>query len=70
MYPRSKFQEILLEIRQEMAREADFDVDLFAEIVRTGVGPSDPRIHSLGDTTRPDQPSRGGRRRAASNDGR
>lgn len=47
MYPRSKFQEVLLEIRQEMAREADFDVDLFAEIVRTGVGPQDPMIHSL-----------------------
>lgn len=49
MYPRSKFQEVLLEIRQEMAREADFDVDLFAEIVRTGSGPRDARIHSLGD---------------------
>jgi hypothetical protein len=49
MYPRSKFQEVLLEIRQEMARDADFDVDLFAEIVRTGAGPRDARIHSLGD---------------------
>ena len=49
MYPRSKFQEVLLEIRQEMAREADFDVDLFAEIVRTGAGPRDARIHSLVD---------------------
>lgn len=49
MYPRSKFQEVLLEIRQEMAREADFDVDLFAEIVRTGSGPQDARIHSLTD---------------------
>lgn len=47
MYPRSKFQEVLLEIRQEMAREADFDVDLYAEIVRTGVGPRDPMIHKL-----------------------
>jgi len=62
MYPRSKFQEVLLEIRQEMAREADFDVDLFAEIVRTGVGPRDPRIHELEPETG-DQ-----RRRAASND--
>ncbi|MEO5859543.1 MAG: hypothetical protein ABIR33_11410 [Pyrinomonadaceae bacterium] len=49
MYPRSKFQEVLLEIRQEMARDADFDVDLFAEIVRTGAGPRDARIHSLSD---------------------
>lgn len=49
MYPRSKFQEVLLEIRQEMAREADFDVDLFAEIVRTGSGPRDAKIHSIAD---------------------
>ena len=53
MYPRSKFQEILLEIRQEMAREADFDVDLFAEIVRTGSGPSDIKMHSLTDSSIP-----------------
>lgn len=38
MYPRSKFQEILLAIREEMAREADFDVDLFVEMVRSGAG--------------------------------
>jgi hypothetical protein len=36
MYRRPKFLEVLIEIRQEMAREADYDVDLFAEIVRTG----------------------------------
>lgn len=55
MYPRSKFQEILLEIRQEMAREADFDVDLFAEIVRTGVGPRDPSRHSLSESPEEDR---------------
>lgn len=49
MYPRSKFQEVLLEIRQEMARDADFDVDLFAEIVRTGSGPRDPKTHAMTD---------------------
>jgi hypothetical protein len=65
MYPRSKFQEVLLEIRQEMAREADFDVDLYAEIVRTGAGPRDPRIHSLGDTS---QVRERKTRRSASND--
>ncbi|MBK8304048.1 MAG: hypothetical protein IPK98_11845 [Chloracidobacterium sp.] len=36
MYRRPKFLEILLEIRQEMALEADYDVDLFAERVRGG----------------------------------
>jgi len=35
MYRRPKFLEILLEIRREMAREADYDVDLFAEVVST-----------------------------------
>ena len=41
MYRRSKFLEILLEIRQEMALEADYDVDLFAEHIRAGVEPVD-----------------------------
>ena len=36
MYRRPKFLEVLLEIRQEMSREADYDVDLFAEMVRGG----------------------------------
>lgn len=36
IYRRPKFLEILLSIRQEMAREADYDVDLFAEMVRSG----------------------------------
>lgn len=36
MYRRAKFVEILHEIREEMAHEADYDVDLFAELARTG----------------------------------
>lgn len=36
MYRRPKFLEVLLEIRQEMSREADYDVDLFAEMTRSG----------------------------------
>ena len=36
MYRRPKFLEVLLEIRQEMSREADYDMDLFAEMVRSG----------------------------------
>jgi hypothetical protein len=38
MYRRPKFLEILHEIREEMSGEADYDVDLFAEIVRSGKG--------------------------------
>ena len=47
MYRRPKFLEILLEIRQEMAREADYDVDLFAEMVRSGNFSSDGRRFNL-----------------------
>jgi hypothetical protein len=47
MYRRPKFLEVLLEIRQEMAREADYDVDLFAELVRSGAPPESKKIHAL-----------------------
>lgn len=36
LYRRPKFLEVLHEIREEMSREVDYDVDLFAESVRTG----------------------------------
>lgn len=36
MYRRPKFLEVLLEVRQAMSREADYDIDLFAEMVRSG----------------------------------
>ncbi len=36
MYRRPKFLETLIEIRREMALEADYDVDLFVEQIRTG----------------------------------
>lgn len=41
MYRRPKFLEILDEVRQEMSREADYDVDLFAEFIRNGLGKKD-----------------------------
>jgi hypothetical protein len=36
MYRRPKFLEVLLEIRASMSRGADYDVDLFAEKIRSG----------------------------------
>ena len=36
MYRRPKFLTVLHEIREAMSREADYDVDLFAEMVRAG----------------------------------
>lgn len=47
MYRRSKFLEVLIEIRQEMAREADFDTDLFAEIIRSGRKADGLLMHSI-----------------------
>lgn len=40
MYRRPKFLTVLHEIREEMSREADYDVDLFAEMVRAGARPA------------------------------
>lgn len=50
MYRRPKFLEVLLEIRQEMAREADYDVDLFAEMVRSGRFSSDENKFVLSES--------------------
>ncbi len=40
MYRRPKFLEVLLEIRRQMALEADYDVDLFVEMARSGHRPA------------------------------
>ncbi len=50
MYRRPKFLEVLLEIRQEMSREADYDVDLFAEMVRSGKFAKDEKFYDLSDS--------------------
>jgi len=39
MYRKPRFLEELHAIREEMSREADYDVELFAEMTRTGVRP-------------------------------
>ena len=39
MYRKPKFLALLHEIRETMSREADYDVDLFTEMVRTGAQP-------------------------------
>ena len=40
LYRRPKFLELLHKIREAMSREADYDVDLFAELVRSGLRPA------------------------------
>jgi hypothetical protein len=47
MYRKPRFLEALHAIREEMSREADYDVDLFAEMVRTGVRPSYGKEHNI-----------------------
>jgi len=39
MYRRPKFLEVLHAIREKMSRDVDYDVDLFAEMVRSGAKP-------------------------------
>ena len=40
MYRRPKFLEVLHAIREQMSRDVDYDVDLFAEMVRSGAKPT------------------------------
>lgn len=40
MYRKPKFLEILHDVREQMSREADYDVELFAEMVRSGRVPA------------------------------
>lgn len=59
MYRRPKFLEILLEIRREMALEVDYDVDLFAEVARSGNRSAKAKRRPLGPLS-PDTPDKKG----------
>lgn len=50
-----------MKIREEMARESDYDTDLFAEAVRSDKKPPKRSVHSLAD----DVPETGRRRKRA-----
>ncbi|MDT7808534.1 MAG: hypothetical protein QOJ70_2347 [Acidobacteriota bacterium] len=53
MYRKPRFLEELHAIREEMSREADYDVELFAEMVRSGTPPRHgPVRHIRGFRTR------------------
>jgi len=47
MYPRPRFLELLHAIREEMSREADYDVELFAQMVRSGEPPRTGAAHNI-----------------------
>jgi hypothetical protein len=73
MYRKPRFLEVLHAIREEMSREADYDVDLFTEMVRSGVRPKHgPERHIRGFKSRApvntdtseETPARGRRKRA------
>jgi hypothetical protein len=66
MYRRPKFLEVLIRIREEMAREADYDTDLFTEMVRSGRSSWQKRRYSLGET----QPSENEEKRRSKKTGR
>lgn len=42
--------EILLEIREQMSRDADYDVDLFSERVRAGNLSDDCKKYEMGNS--------------------
>lgn len=59
MYRRPKFLEILIEIRQEMSRFADYDMDLFAEMIRSGKFPERNHIFNSDEAKEKNEQSAG-----------
>ncbi len=47
MYRKPRFLEVLHMIREEMSREADYDVDLFTEMVRSGARPLQGPVRNI-----------------------
>jgi hypothetical protein len=47
MYRKPRFLEELHAVREEMSRECDYDVDLFAEMVRSGQRPNYGRARNI-----------------------
>ena len=73
MYRKPRFLEMLHAIREEMSREADYDVDLFAEMVRSGARPAHGAERNIrgyksraprAEASSGDAPARGERKRA------
>ena len=47
MYRKPRFLEVLHAIREEMSREADYDVELFAEMMRSGLRPRHGPVRNI-----------------------
>ncbi len=57
MYRRPRFLEELHAIREEMSRECDYDVDLFAEMVRNNQRPAHGPVRNIRGVRRHAPPS-------------
>lgn len=55
MYSRPRFLEELHAIREEMSRECDYDMDLFAQLIRNSQPPSEEAIHKRQSFHQPPQ---------------
>ncbi len=69
MYRKPRFLELLQEIREQMSRECDYDMDIFAQIVNNPSGKSvrvrtGRRPHKMGNRTLPGKPKAKARRKA------
>ncbi|MBS1811064.1 MAG: hypothetical protein JST84_23075 [Acidobacteria bacterium] len=53
MYSRPRFLEELHAIREEMSRECDYDMDLFAQMIRNSQPPSQEAVHKRQTFHRP-----------------
>jgi hypothetical protein len=53
MYSRPRFLEELHAIREEMSRECDYDMDLFAQMIRNNQPPSEETIYNQHSFHRP-----------------
>ena len=53
MYSRPRFLEELHAIREEMSRECDYDMDLFAQVIHNNQPPSEETIYNQRSFHRP-----------------
>lgn len=60
MYRRPKFLQVLHAIREQMSREVDYDVDLFAEMVRSTRPAPGPPFYLNGNKRRAQRRGDGG----------
>lgn len=68
MYRKTRFLEELIAVREEMSRECDYDIDLFAEMIRSGRKPPQRDSAAAGSNPRPRREENDAARRAETRD--